>query len=326
MTAPFIEVRDLRKSYMVRRGMFGSSRELRAVAGISFAIPEGSTFGLVGESGSGKTTTAKMIMGAEAPTGGSITIANQDMTAHIKSDAAFRRILQPVLQDPYSSLSPRMRAGRIIDEPIRIHGTIAGASARNEKVRELLQLVGLPPEAAYRYPSEMSGGQRQRVAIARALSLEPRCIVLDEPVSALDVSIQAQILNLLKDLQRDLQLTFLLISHDLAIVSHMNSQIGVMYLGRLVEVGARAAILKDARHPYTLALIAGATPGAPQAAMVDGEIPSPLNPPSGCPFHTRCRLAADICRTDPPDLKQVGPEHRVACHFSDTSRTELSHA
>ncbi|MBA4790741.1 MAG: ATP-binding cassette domain-containing protein, partial [Rhizobiales bacterium] len=283
MNAPFIAVSDLAKTYGVRRGLFGAKRDLKAVAGISFDIEEGGTFGLVGESGSGKTTTAKMIMGAEPPSSGSIRIAARDITANSAAETfALRRTLQPVLQDPYSSLSPRMRAGRIIDEPLRIHG-IGNEASRAEKVRELLDLVGLPADAAHRYPSEMSGGQRQRIAIARALSLEPRCIVLDEPVSALDVSIQAQILNLLKDLQRRLKLTYLLISHDLAVVSYMSSRIGVMYLGRLVEVGARDAVLNDTRHPYTLALVAGATPGRSAAVALHGEIPPPLNPPSGCP-------------------------------------------
>ena len=326
MTSPFIAVRDLEKSYSVRRGLFGAKRELRAVAGISFDIEEGGTFGLVGESGSGKTTTAKLILSAESPTAGSIEIDTRDISGHTSSETfALRRALQPVLQDPYSSLSPRMRAGRIIDEPLRIHG-VGDSASRARKVAELLDLVGLPADAAHRYPSEMSGGQRQRIAIARALSLEPRCIVLDEPVSALDVSIQAQILNLLKDLQRRLKLTYLLISHDLAVVSYMSSRIGVMYLGRLVEQGDRTAVLKDGRHPYTLALVTGATPGRRNPVALQGEIPSPLNPPPGCPFHTRCPMARDICRTEAPALKPVGDDHLAACHFSDISRTELSHA
>lgn len=325
MSAPFVSVSDLHKTYPVSRGLFGEKKLLRAVAGISFDIPEGSTFGLVGESGSGKTTAAKMVMGAESPSAGVVKIAGRDIATHSKAEmSAFRRLLQPVLQDPYSSLSPRMRIGRIIDEPLRIH-RLGNKRERRERVEHLLDRVGLPASAALRFPNELSGGQRQRVAIARALSLEPRCIVLDEPVSALDVSIQAQILNLLKDLQQKLGLTFLLISHDLAVVSFMSTQIGVMYLGRLVEIGSKESILADARHPYTLALMSAASPGTP-IAPVRGEIPSPLAPPSGCAFHTRCPLAQDRCRIESPALRPMGPDHRVACHFSETSRTELQHA
>jgi oligopeptide/dipeptide ABC transporter ATP-binding protein len=218
-----------------------------------------------------------------------------------------------------------MRIGRIIDEPMRIHGTASSRREYREQVASLLDKVGLPASAAERYPNELSGGQRQRVAIARALSLEPRGMVLDEPVSALDVSIQAQILNLLRDLQERLGLTYLLISHDLAVVGFMSTRIGVLYLGRFVEIGAKNAVLSDARHPYTLALVAAAVPDAP-IAPVKGEIPSPLNPPSGCPFHTRCPIARDHCKTDVPPLRQIGPDHLVACHYAETSRKEIAHA
>jgi oligopeptide/dipeptide ABC transporter ATP-binding protein len=324
MSEPFITVRDVRKTYGVRRGLVGASLPLHAVAGISFEIAEGTTFGLVGESGSGKTTTAKMVMGAEAPTSGSIRVGGLDLVGRSRgAEAVLRRMLQPVLQDPYSSLSPRMRIGRIIDEPLRIHRVLKGKREFDRKVGGLLELVGLSAAMARRYPHELSGGQRQRVAIARALSLQPRCIVLDEPVSALDVSIQAQILNLLKDLQTEFKLTYLLISHDLAVVGYLGATIGVLYLGQMVESGPRDAILRDARHPYTLALINTASLGGPDGATVQGEIPSPLSPPSGCPFHTRCPIARERCRVEKPALTAIGPGHYAACHFVDTSRTEL---
>jgi oligopeptide/dipeptide ABC transporter ATP-binding protein len=323
MSEAFISVRDLRKTYAVRRGMLGASVPLHAVAGLSFDIEEGTTFGLVGESGSGKTTAAKMVMGAEAPTSGTIRIAGRDIVGRSAVvETELRRMLQPVLQDPYSSLSPRMRIGRIIDEPLRIHRIYRTRQELDRRVSELLELVGLSETMARRYPHELSGGQRQRVAIARALSLKPKCIVLDEPVSALDVSIQAQILNLLRDLQSELKLTYLLISHDLAVVAYMSATIGVLYLGQMLEFGPRDAILKNARHPYTLALIGAASPTAATAA-VHGEIPSPLSPPSGCPFHTRCPLVTDRCKSEKPALRSFGPDHRVACHFAETSRTDL---
>jgi len=322
----FLSVRDLRKTFPVSRGLFGKAELLQAVAGVSFEVPAGTTFGLVGESGSGKTTIAKMVMGADAPTSGEIVIDGHDIATHDKTERfAFRRLLQPVLQDPYSALSPRMRVDRIIDEPLRIHRTYSSRAALAERVAFLLDAVGLPASAAQRYPNEMSGGQRQRVAIARALALEPRLLVLDEPVSALDVSIQAQILNLLRDLQDRLGLTFLLISHDLAVIGFMSTQVGVLYLGRFVEVGSKETILSDARHPYTLALIASALPEV-DAAPVAGEIPSPLSPPPGCVFHTRCPVARDRCRQEPPPLRQLKPNHLVACHFAETTRKETNHA
>ncbi|MBN8992117.1 MAG: ATP-binding cassette domain-containing protein [Rhizobiales bacterium] len=322
----FLSVRDLRKTFPVSRGLFGKPELLHAVAGVSFDVPAGTTFGLVGESGSGKTTIAKMVMAADEPTSGGIVIDGSDIATHGKAERfAFRRLLQPVLQDPYSALSPRMRVDRIIDEPLRIHRTYSSKAARAERVAYLLDAVGLPASAAQRYPNEMSGGQRQRVAIARALALEPRLLVLDEPVSALDVSIQAQILNLLRDLQDRLGLTFLLISHDLAVIGFMSTQVGVLYLGRFVEVGSKETILSDARHPYTLALIASAVPEA-DAAPVTGEIPSPLSPPSGCVFHTRCPVATDRCRQEVPSLRQLKPNHLVACHFAETTRKETRNA
>ena len=322
----FLSVRELRKTYPVGRGLFRASEPLHALAGISFDVPAGTTFGLVGESGSGKTTTAKLVMAAEAPTSGSISVEGRDIASHDRAERfAFRRLLQPVLQDPYSALSPRMRIGRIVDEPLRIHRTHPDRRRRAARVAELLAAVGLPEAAAERFPNEMSGGQRQRVAIARALSLEPRLMVLDEPVSALDVSIQAQILNLLRDLQDRLGLTYVLISHDLAVVGFMSSQIGVLYLGRFVEIGPKSAVLSDARHPYSVALISAATPGS-RIPPVTGEIPSPLSPPSGCQFHTRCPVARDRCRSEAPPLRTIAPDHLVACHYAQTTRQEIAHA
>jgi len=320
MSETFVKVRDLRKTYEVRRGLFGRARPLHAVAGVSFDVPAGSTFGLVGESGSGKSTIAKMLMLAEPVTAGSIEIDRRDLTRLSRTERErFHKELQPVLQDPYSSLNPRMRVGRIIDEPLRVH-RLLGAAGRRAKVAELLELVGLPADAARRYPHEMSGGQRQRVSIARALALDPKCMILDEPVSALDVSIQAQILNLLKDLQQRLGLTYLLISHDLAVVAYMSQRVGVLYLGEFMEIGDAADIVSRSRHPYTQALIASvdARSGGVSARLVSGEIPSPMNPPGGCPFNPRCPHAADICRSEKPALRQVGDGQWSACHFADT--------
>lgn len=318
---PFMRVRDLRKTYEVRRGLFGRARPLHAVAGVSFDVAPGTTFGLVGESGSGKTTIAKMLMLAEPSSSGSIEIDGQDLT-RLSADERqrFHRQLQPVLQDPYSSLNPRMRIGSIIDEPLRIHrvGTHASLAGR---VRELLDLVGLPGDGARRFPHELSGGQRQRVSIARALGLSPKCMILDEPVSALDVSIQAQILNLLKDLQGRLGLTYLLISHDLAVVAYMSQRIGVLYLGQFMEIADTADIVTNARHPYTQALIAAVdarTGSLESTGAVIGEIPSPMNPPSGCSFNPRCPHATARCREEKPVLRAIAPSHLVACHHAES--------
>ncbi len=319
MTA-YLRVQSLTKTYQVRRGLFGRARPLHAVRGVSFDVEAGSTFGLVGESGSGKTTIAKMLMLAEPPTSGRIDVGGQDI-AHLSAREAtrFHLELQPVLQDPYSALNPRMRIGRIIDEPQRIH-RLAPRATLNDRVRELLELVGLPGDAGRRFPHELSGGQRQRVSIARALGVNPRCMILDEPVSALDVSVQAQILNLLADLQKSLRLTYLLISHDLAVVAYMSRRIGVLYLGEFMEIAATDDIVHRARHPYTQALIASvdARSGGRAGVEVVGEIPSPMNPPDGCPFHPRCPYVADRCRTEKPMLREIGAAQFVACHFAES--------
>ncbi len=316
---PFMRVEGLRKTYEVRRGLFGRARPLHAVAGVSFAVQAGTTFGLVGESGSGKTTIAKMLMLAEPPTSGSIEVGGQDLTRLSGAQRErFHREVQPVLQDPYSSLNPRMRIGRIIDEPLRIHRQVEGGDY-DARVRELLELVGLPGDGGRRFPHELSGGQRQRVSIARALGLNPKCMILDEPVSALDVSIQAQILNLLKDLQDRLGLTYLLISHDLAVVAYMSQRIGVLYLGEFMEIADKREIVGNAHHPYTQALIAAvdARSGSVDGVSVSGEIPSPMNPPTGCTFHPRCPHAQARCRAEKPALREIAPSHLVACHFAE---------
>ncbi|WP_373084057.1 ABC transporter ATP-binding protein [Sneathiella sp.] len=324
MNEPFVVVNGLKKNYKIRLGMFGGTANLQAVDDLSFEIEEGKTFGLVGESGSGKTTTARLILGAEPATEGTVRIGGQPLNnAKGRVDISLRRIVQPVFQDPYTSLSPRMRIGRIIDEPIRIHGLLHGEKELSHRVSELLEMVGLPQETAKRFPNELSGGQRQRVAIARALAPNPRFIVLDEPVSALDVSIQAQILNLLKDLQEQFKLTYLLISHDLSVVSFMSDRIGVLYLGRFMELGPKSQVLGECTHPYTLILRSAAAPDESTMMAVSGEIPSPLSPPSGCPFNTRCPLADERCRTERPRFKEVGSNHWSACHKTDAVRDML---
>ncbi|MEH2549805.1 peptide/nickel transport system ATP-binding protein [Bradyrhizobium sp. AZCC 2262] len=315
-----LEVSDISKTYSVRSGLFSRSRTLAAVTGVSFTVETGGTFGLVGESGSGKTTIAKLIMGAEDVSGGEIRIAGHAFGRRA-SDAANawrHRFLQAVLQDPYGALDPTMRIGRIVDEPIRIQAPLDGEGAYAQRVADLLEQVGLPTEFADRLPHELSGGQRQRVAVARALSLDPRLVLLDEPVSALDVSIQAQVLNLLKDLQKRHHLTYLLISHDLAVVAYMSTQIGVLYLGRFMEIGTKRAVIGRPAHPYTQALMAAVEPAGAAPETNDVEIPSPLDPPGGCPFHPRCLRAEACCTSQMPALRRLGDDHFVACHFPTT--------
>jgi oligopeptide/dipeptide ABC transporter ATP-binding protein len=314
-----LEAQNLTKHFPLRRGLFGSDPgAVRAVDGVSFAIEAGRTLGVVGESGCGKSTTAKLVLKLEEPTSGEIRFEGRALQ---KLDASglrqYRRSVQAVFQDPFASLNPRMRVGAIIAEPLVTNEKIDKAHAR-ERVARLLDMVGLPARSADLFPHEFSGGQRQRIAIARALALSPKLVVLDEPVSALDVSIRAQILNLLVDLQRDLGLAYLFIAHDLAAVAHMSHTIAVMYLGQLVEYGPAKTVASDPKHPYTQALFSAALPSHPDEAREEiiliGEVPSPVNPPSGCRFHPRCPHVLPRCAPEVPKLRPAfGRE--TACHL-----------
>jgi oligopeptide/dipeptide ABC transporter ATP-binding protein len=314
-----LEAFGLSKHFQARRGLFGGPGSVvRAVDNISFAIENGRTLGVVGESGCGKTTTAKLILGLEEPSGGSICFDGQDLHDLDRAGRRhYRKSVQAVFQDPYASLNPRMRVSDIIAEPLVTNETLSSEAVR-KRVRKLLDLVGLPEHAADLFPHEFSGGQRQRIAIARALALSPRVIVLDEPVSALDVSIRAQILNLLRDLQAELGLSYLFIAHDLAAVAHMSHIIVVMYLGKIVESGEAQSLAHAPKHPYTRALFAAALPSHPddrrEDIVLQGEVPSPLRPPAGCHFHPRCSYAIPRCSVDEPALTEVEGQ-LVACHL-----------
>jgi len=307
---PLLEAQALTKHFTVRRGALGWATGLvRAVDTVSFTIEAGTTLGLVGESGCGKTTTSKLILGLERPTAGTIRFEGRDVHALGRAgEREYRRFVQAVFQDPYASLDPRMRVAAIVAEPLVINSDL-DAAGRRRRVAELLDVVGLPERAGILYPHEFSGGQRQRIAIARALALSPKLIVLDEPVSALDVSIRAQVLNLLTDLQRRLGVSYLFIAHDLAAVGHMSHTIAVMYLGRIVEVGDADAVALRPQHPYTRALFAAAMPvdiDAPREELtLAGEVPSPLAPPEGCRFHPRCPFALERCAVEAPALRLV---------------------
>jgi oligopeptide/dipeptide ABC transporter ATP-binding protein len=316
-----LEAHDLTKHFPLRGGMFSKAvGAVRAVDGVSFTIDPGRTLGVVGESGCGKSTTAKLVLKLEEPTGGEIRFDGQSLGS---LDAVglrrYRKSVQAVFQDPYASLNPRMRVGSIIAEPLVTNETLPKGEAK-KRVARLLELVGLPERAADLFPHEFSGGQRQRIAIARALALSPRLVVLDEPVSALDVSIRAQILNLLVDLQRDLGLAYLFIAHDLAAVAHMSHSIAVMYLGKIVEYGPAKTVAADPKHPYTQALFAAALPAHPdeqrEEIILTGEVPSPINPPAGCRFHPRCPHVMPRCSAEVPSLG-VALGREVACHLYD---------
>jgi peptide/nickel transport system ATP-binding protein len=317
--SPLVEVRDVHKHFAAGRGLFGRPRAVvRAVDGVSFTIAAGETLGLVGESGCGKSTLGRLILRLIEPTSGDVRFEGRSLL-DVRGGAlrAVRRAMQIIFQDPYGSLNPRMRVGRIVGEGLAIH-RIGTRDDRETRVHALLDLVGLPAEAAQRYPHEFSGGQRQRIGIARALAVEPRFLVADEAVSALDVSIQAQILNLLQDLKHRLGLTLLFISHDLRVVEHLSDRVAIMYLGKIVEMGSRAEVYGDPRHPYTQTLLAAVpTPDPSRRSRhvpMAGDVPSPLSPPSGCAFHPRCPHAVDACRRLVPTL-DVGPTGRaVACH------------
>jgi oligopeptide/dipeptide ABC transporter ATP-binding protein len=320
MSEMLLKIRDLQTHFPILSPMLRRRvGEVRAVDGVSFDLHAGGVLGIVGESGSGKTTTGKSILKLIEPTGGSIEFEGRDITR--LSGAAMtglRRRMQIVFQDPMSSLNPRMTVGRILAAPFEIHG-IGSRGDIPGRVAELLQLVGLPGEAAQRYPHEFSGGQRQRVGIARALALRPALVIADGPVSALDVSIQAQVLNLLKRLQNELGLTYILISHNLGVVSHICDRVAVMYLGRIVEIAPREALFFAARHPYTEALLAAVPSPKPNIARrrapLGGDVPSPANPPPGCSFHPRCSHVMPRCRQEAPALRPFGDGHSVACHL-----------
>ncbi|MGH8067752.1 MAG: ABC transporter ATP-binding protein [Candidatus Entotheonellia bacterium] len=321
MSEMLLEIRDLQKHFPVMKGVIFQKPIgwVKAVDGVSYAIGTGETLGLVGESGCGKTTTSKLILMLEKPTSGAIIFRGRDIQS-LGGDAlkTYRRGVQAVFQDPFSSLNPRIRVGDIIAEPVMVNEALPKAQMR-ERVQELLRLVGLNPGSSNLFPHEFSGGQRQRIAIARALSLNPSLIVLDEPVSALDVSIRAQIMNLLQDLQQQFGLSYLLIAHDLAAVLHLSTNIAVMYLGKIVEFGTSDELRHKPLHPYTQALFSAALPSHPdeqrEEMIIAGEVPSPLNPPSGCRFHPRCPFAKPVCSEVEPVLRSATNGHQVACHL-----------
>ena len=317
---PLLEVRDLVKHFPIRKSLFGKARaRVHAVDGISLDIAPGETLGLVGESGCGKSTAGKVILRLIEPTSGSIRLEGRDITTLGAGEMlAVRREMQVVFQDPYSSLNPRMPAGEIVGEPFINYG-IGGASERRDRVASLFRKVGLRPEQMARYPHEFSGGQRQRLGIARALALGPKLIIGDEPVSALDVSVQAQVVNLLMDLQAELGLSYLFIAHDLAVVEHISHRVAVMYLGKIVEIAPRRSLFGQPQHPYTEALLESVPATRPglrrERKTLTGDVPSPIAPPSGCRFHTRCPYAIPRCSQEEPLLHAVGEGHQVACHL-----------
>jgi oligopeptide transport system ATP-binding protein len=324
MSEVLLEVRDLVKHFPVGGGFFKRAEgTVRAVDGVSFSLRRGETLGLVGESGCGKTTTGRCILQLERPTSGQIVFEGTDLATHSEKQLReLRRHMQVIFQDPYSSLNPRMTIGQILAEPLKVHRLVSGKAAREARIQELLTQVGLLPQHAQRYPHQLSGGQRQRVGIARALAMEPSLVICDEPVSALDVSIQAQIINLLEELQSRLGLTYLFIAHDLSVVRHISDRVVVMYLGKVVEVADRQALYEAPVHPYTRALLSAVPIPDPkleatrERTVLRGEIPSPLTPPGGCVFHTRCPMAEARCSAEIPQLKEMQPGHWGACHLA----------
>ena len=317
---PLLSVRGLKKHFVQRRNLFGKAvRTVRAVDGVDLDIERAETLGLVGESGCGKSTLGRAVLKLIEPTAGTLVYDGEDITNFSAGRLRpWRKKMQIIFQDPFASLNPRMSVGNIIGEALDIHRLEQGP-ARTARVAELLDTVGLRKEAMHRYPHEFSGGQRQRIGIARALAVRPEFIVCDEPISALDVSIQAQVVNLLQDLQSELGLTYLFIAHDLTVVEHISTRVAVMYLGRIVEIAEAKALYAAPHHPYTKALFSAVPRPDPEnkheRILLHGEIPSPLDPPSGCTFHPRCSEAMDICKTDSPQLVQIGARHQTACHL-----------
>jgi peptide/nickel transport system ATP-binding protein/oligopeptide transport system ATP-binding protein len=334
---PLLEVRNLVKHFPITRGIIVQRQigAVKAVDDISFDIYRGETLGLVGETGCGKSTTARLIVRLLDPTSGEVRLDGENISAHRGAAVkALHRQVQMIFQDPYSSLNPRKRVGSIIADPFAIHGLHTGEGERKKKVQELMDRVGLNPEHYNRYPHEFSGGQRQRIGVARAIALEPKLLIADEPVSALDVSIQAQVLNLLRGLQRDMGLTLVFIAHDLSVVRHMCDRVAVMYLGKIVELAPNEALYGYPRHPYTGALLSAVpvpdpTGGRRERQLLTGDVPSPANPPSACRFHTRCPKAQDKCSVDDPPLEDKGAGTVAACHFpltEDEARLQLPRA
>jgi oligopeptide transport system ATP-binding protein len=319
-TETLLEVTNLKKYFPIKGGVFSRTvGYVYAVDDVSFTVDKGETLGLVGESGCGKSTTGRSILRLIEPTDGKVTFEGQDVTALDKNAMrSLRREMQIIFQDPYASLNPRMTVGSIIGEPLEIH-KIARGSEKTERVASLLQKVGLRAEDMRKYPHEFSGGQRQRIGIARALALNPKLIVCDEPVSALDVSIQAQVINLLEDLQEEFGLSYLFIAHNLNVVEHISDRVAVMYLGQIVELASDTDLYNAPQHPYTEALLSAVPIPDPtikkKRIILEGDVPSPIDPPSGCHFHTRCMYKEKICEEEPPEFKHIGGGHWVACHF-----------
>jgi len=330
-----LEARDLVKHFGIYQGIVLKRQigAVKAVDGVSFDLHRGETLGIVGESGCGKSTLAKLLMVLERPTAGTVTFQGKDLfKAKNRELRRIRRDIQIVFQDPYSSLNPRMTVGDIIGEPYEIHPDVAPKAGRRKKVQELLEVVGLNPEHIHRYPHQFSGGQRQRIGIARGLALRPKVIICDEPVSALDVSIQAQVINLLEGLQEEFELAYIFIAHDLSVVRHISDRVGVMYLGKIVEIGDEAQIYDRPSHPYTQALLSAVPVPDPvdrdnrTRIVLEGDVPSPVDPPPGCSFHTRCWKAQEICSVDEPALvRRPGSDHPSACHFAEAAQIVTAH-
>lgn len=317
-----MSVRNLKKTFPIRGDIFGKKiGEIKAVDDVSFTVEKGETLGLVGESGCGKSTTGRTILRLYEPTAGEVEFEGKSILQYSPEEMRkARREMQMVFQDPFASLNPRQRIGKILEEPLIVHG-LGGAKERKEQVEELLKVVGLDKFHMNRYPHQFSGGQRQRIGIARALSTKPKLIVADEPVSALDVSIQSQVLNLMMDLQEQFELTYIFIAHDLSVVKHISTRVGVMYLGRMVELAGRDELYRNPLHPYTQALMSAVPIPDPDAGkeriILSGDVPSPANPPLGCAFHPRCPYAMDVCKEVRPEMKDAGGGHQVACHLLD---------
>jgi oligopeptide transport system ATP-binding protein len=320
VSEPLLQVKGLKKYFPITGGVFGKKvGEVKAVDDVTFTVYKGETLGIVGESGCGKSTTGRMLLRLIEPTEGSVVFEGKEVTKLPKAELRkIRRDMQMIFQDPFASLNPRHTVEKILEEPLIVHG-IGSKEERKKRVQEMLEVVGLGPYHAKRYPHQFSGGQRQRIGIARALMTNPKLIIADEPVSALDVSIQAQVLNLLEDLQKEFGLTYIFIAHDLGVVRHISDRVGVMYLGRLVELADSDKLYQAPKHPYTQALLSAVPIPDPEdkkkRQLLSGDLPSPANPPQGCAFHTRCSACMDICKQKRPEMKEVEKGHYVACHL-----------